>query len=137
MRIFISYKYTNVPKDQLGRTVNVLIEEIRKKKHDVFCNLEFDGTYQNEKWTNKEIMEHCFMALDKCNYHITFVAPKTLIGEGMMIELGYAIKMKLPTLLLLPTTYSSVSAKAVVDNTIVYTNMDDLLCKLNEYMEKL
>ena len=73
------------------------------------------------------IMNECFEELDKCNHHITFVAPESGIGEGMLIELGYAKKLGLQTLLLMPKDYHSISSKAVVDKVMCYTNMNDLL----------
>ena len=130
MRIFISYKFTGVPLADLNSTVVPLISKLREAGFDVFCNLERDSVYVQEKWTATQIMDECFTELDKCNYHITFVAPDTAMGEGMLIELGYACKMKIPTMMLLPDKFRSISAKAVVDDIITYSDMNDLLEKL-------
>ncbi len=120
-------------KASLDTTVIPLISIIRNAGYEIFCNLERDNTYINDKWSAKQIMDECFAELDKSNYHIIFVAPNTNLGEGMLIELGYAKKMKIPTLLLLPDKYYSISTKAVVDNTIVYTDMTDLFQKLHYF----
>ena len=130
MRIFISYKFTGVPKSTLNNTVTILISILKRAGYEVFCNLERDDEYVHKKWSAKEIMTECFNELEKCDYHITFVAPNGKMGEGMLIELGYAKKMNLPTLLLFPRDYPSISAKAVVDKFIIYQNMSDLLSRI-------
>ncbi len=130
MRIFISYKFTGIRRSRLNRTVAVLVKTIRDAGYEVFCNLERDDEYIKKKWTCKEIMFDCLSELNNCDYHITFIAPASTMGEGMMIELGYAKKMNIPTLMLIPRDYYSVSAKAVVDRYLIYKNMNDLLSKI-------
>lgn len=130
MRIFISYKFTGVPISKLNRTVLVLTNTIRDAGYEVFCNFERNKEYVQKKWSSKEIMAECLSELNECHYHITFVAPSSKMGEGMLIELGYAKKMNLPTLLLIPSGYRSISAIAVVDQCVIYKNMNDLLSKI-------
>jgi nucleoside 2-deoxyribosyltransferase len=127
MRIFISYRYTGIPRETLDNTVTKLITVIRNLNHEVFCNLENDNKYISEKWTSKQIMEECFQELKNSNYHITFIAPDSGTGEGLLIELGYAKALELPTLLLLPKDFHSISSKAVVNETITYENIEELL----------
>lgn len=124
MKIFLSYKFTDIPIERLNETVVPLIAKLRDLGHIVFCNLERDPVYVAEKWTGKQIMDECFCELAKCERQITFV--DTVIGEGMCIELGFAIARGLHTTLLLPEGMKSVSSKAVVDRTIVYKNMEHL-----------
>ncbi|AUL77595.3 hypothetical protein QJ856_gp1222 [Tupanvirus deep ocean] len=114
MRIFLSYKYTGIALSILETTVKPLVSKIRQAGFEVFCNLERDDVYVQEKWTPKMIMDEALSELDKCNYHITFVAPHTVIGEGMLIELGYAKKMGLPTILLIPEGHKSISLELFV-----------------------
>jgi len=131
MRIFISYGYTGYTIETLNNTVGKLIQTLRNLGYNVFCNLENDSKYLEEKWPIKQIMTECFTELDTCDYHITFVAPTAnYLGEGTLIEFGYAKKLKLPTLLLLPKTFHSVTTKAIADKLIYYDNMDQLLNEL-------
>jgi nucleoside 2-deoxyribosyltransferase len=130
MRIFISYKFTKVPTIALHQTVGVLVKALRDAGYEVFCNLERDDEYIQKKWSTKEIMTECLEELDKCDYHITFVAPNTTLGEGMLLELGYAKKMNIPTLLLIPPYCGSISTRAVVDKFFIYKNMGHLLSRI-------
>lgn len=81
-------------------------------------------------------MQDCFNELEKCNYHVTYVGPDGKTGGGMMIELGYAIKMNLPTLLILPERCWTISASSIVDNIIRYKSTDDLFSKLDDFFKK-
>lgn len=130
MKIYIAYKFTGVSMEALNNTVRLIITKLREQGNDVFCNLERDDFYIKEKCTAKQIMDDCFSHLDQCEKLILFVAPNTGMGEGMLIELGYAIAKKKSTLLLLPEDFKSVSAKAVVDDIITYADMSDLTAKL-------
>lgn len=135
MRIFISYGYTGYTLEVLNNTVGKLIQTLRGLGHEVFCNLENDNKYLEEKWTIKQIMTECFDEIRKCDYHITFAAPTAnYLGEGTLIELGYAIKLNLPTLLLLPKNFYSVTTKAIVDDLIYYDDMEQLLCEITKFI---
>lgn len=131
MRIFISYGYTGYTLEVLNNTVGKLIQFFRSLGYEVFCNLENDNKYIEEKWTIKRIMSECFEELKKCDYHVIFASPTAnYLGEGLLIEVGYAISLNLPTLLLLPENFRSVTTKAIVDNLIYYKDMEQLLCEL-------
>lgn len=75
-------------------------------------------------------MQDCFNQLEHCSHHLTFMAPNTPVGEGMLIELGYALKKGLKCILLIHDDIKSVSSQAVVDTVIRYQTMDDLLDKI-------
>jgi len=132
MRIFISYRYTSVPKKVLEETVLKLVETLRRLGNEVFCNLENDEKYFKERWSTKQIMDECFEELNKCDYHISFISSKikNKIGEGIPIELGYAKCLKLKTLLLLPYGFHCLTLREVVDKIVIYKSMDELLNKL-------
>lgn len=134
MTFYLSYKYTGVPREELAIIVEPLVEYLRSIDIDVFCNLEREEFYIKEKWSVEQIMQDCFDALERCCYHITYVAPSGKTSEGMLIELGYAIKMGLPTLMLVPCHYDGLSARAVVDNVIVYKNYLDLSMQLQKFL---
>ena len=134
MTYYLSYKYTGVPREELDRTVGNLVNLLRRLNVDVFCNLEREEFYIKEKWSVAQIMQDCFDELEKCRYHITYVAPGGKTGEGMLIELGYAIKMGLQTLMLVPWDYDGMSARVVVDNVIVYKNYLDLSMQLQKFL---
>lgn len=136
MTTYLSYRYTGIPKIEFESTVVPLVQYLRSINIDVFCNLEREDIYIRDKWSVKQIMQDCFDALDKCNFHITYVSPNGSTGEGMLIELGYAIKIGLPTLLLMPSNYRGVSARAVVDTVIEYSSMDNLCEQLANFFSK-
>lgn len=138
-RIFLSYRYTNVPKIVLEETVLKIVETLREFGNTVFCNLENDDKYFKERWTTKQIMDECFEELRNCDYHISFISSriKNKIGEGIPIELGYAKCLGLKTLLLLPNGFHCLTLREVVDKVIIYNNMSELLNKLLPEIEEL
>ncbi|ARF10526.1 hypothetical protein Hokovirus_2_53 [Hokovirus HKV1] len=127
MSIFLSYRYTNIPKETLENTVTKFVLNLRNQNIDIFCNLEEDEKYIKNKYTTKMIMNECFEELEKCNTHITLIFPESGIGEGMLLELGYALKLKLKTLLLIPKDYNGNTLRSVVDKYIDYRDFDELL----------
>ena len=135
MTSFLSYKYTGVSKENL-KVVTSIISHLRNCGLKIFCNLEREEFYIKEQLTVNQIMQDCFYELDKCISHITFIAPDMVASEGMMIELGYAIKKGLRTLLLIPDNYvGGVSLRAVVDDIIEYSTFEDLEHKLTKFYE--
>lgn len=133
MRIFLSYKYTGVSKEILQLTIKLTYK--LREKYEVFCNLERDDIYLREKWSTKEIMRECFNELDKSDIQIIFVAPGTDLGEGMLLETGYAIKKNMMTLLIMPSNFNSVSIMSIVNKIIKYDDIQFLLENIVNYIK--
>lgn len=131
MKYFLSYKFTRVPLDQLHNNIDPIMEVLAKYGQP-YCNLYDDDFYASNKYDARQIMEHALQKLDQCDYYIIFVDKET--GEGMLIEYGYACKLNIPRLVLMPTNYESVSMKALASNVICYDNLDDLLQKLSAFL---
>ena len=137
MTFFISYKYTGVDKEVLESTVLRLVNKIKECGYEVFCNLEKVEYYTKHDYTTGQIMHDCFREMTHCDYHITFVAPDSVIGEGMMIELGFAVGLFIPRLLIMPMNFKSISAKAVATDVLMYDTMDTLLASLGSVLNSI
>ncbi|AYV85422.1 MAG: hypothetical protein Satyrvirus15_19 [Satyrvirus sp.] len=125
-RIFISYKFSNVSEQVLNEGVVILVEKLKEMGYDVFCNFERNDFYIKENWSANQIMNDCFKEIKKSDFLIMFVAPNTVLGEGMLIELGYATHLSIPTLLILPSEYKSISARAVSTYVLEYLSLSQL-----------
>lgn len=133
MKFFLSYKFTGVDKSKLYDYINPIIKIINDSGNDVFCNLYCDNFYIKNKYSAKEIMEHCFGELKKCDCYIAFV--DDIFGGGMAIECGYAYCLGLKIIACIPNnTENFTSLKGICDTLIYYDDMNELNDKLNIYL---
>lgn len=128
-KIFLSYKFTGEDINGLNKTVGKIISTLRSIGYEVFCTLEDESWFQENKKTNREIIERAFQYLNKSDITLVFVHSNEK-SEGMMIEIGYAIAKNKPIILALQrgikTTFLAEMAKSVIE----FDSIDDLCDKL-------
>ncbi len=132
MKYFISYKFTDIPRSVLHSSIGSLVEVLKAKKHEVFCNLYSDEHYVKNKCSVEQIMKHCFAELLKCDVYIAYVDPITgNFGGGSAIECGYAIATNKKIIAIIPDNgmkYTSLIGLA--DKVLLYKNSEDMLAQL-------
>lgn len=131
MNIFLSYKFTGIPLDKLHADIDPIVKILREK-HKVYCNLYDEEFYIENHYTTKQIMDHAIGNLQQSDYLVVYVDEQ--IGEGMLIEAGYAYALKKPILLLIKKDIKSVSLRGISSAVVEYDDHGDLLRKLSEYV---
>lgn len=137
MNVFLSYKFSGVEKERLDSTIVPIIDLLRKTTffkwpYQVFCNYEREDFYKESKYTPNDIMQDCFEHIRDSYLFIMFVDKE--FGEGMLIEMGYAISLGKKIVLIMHTSVKSISAQSLVEIVITYTEMSDLLPRLYNIM---
>lgn len=62
--MFISYRFSKVPVEDLQQLIYPIYDYLKSINVDVFCNFYYDSFYIENKWSEKQIMEHCFENID-------------------------------------------------------------------------
>ncbi len=131
MKIFVSYKFTGVPIDNIHALIDPLMD-VLKINHEPYCNLYDSKFYKDNKYGVKQIMDHAFSNLEDCDQQLVLLDHKEL-SQGMCLEMGYAYKMKMPIILVVRKDIKVSTLKAMSSHVIEYDNHDDMLEKLWTY----
>lgn len=129
MKIFLSYKWTNIPVEEIHALIDPIYNYL-KENHEVYCNLYDPLAYILE---NKEIMTNALEILNECNFQLIIhddVGKK--MGEGGLIEIGAAFN-KMPQLLLYKKGAKTRTSKALVTQSIMYNTHEELLDIVKNY----
>lgn len=135
--IFLSYKYSGVPFEQLAMFINNIIALLRcDGKNNVVCNFEYLDYYEKNKMTTKQIMDHACKELlndgTVYDYHILLVS-ETGFSEGATFEYGYgyAIPNIKKRLLISHKSINIGTCALMSDEIMQYDDEIDLREKLN------
>lgn len=126
MRIFISYKFTGVPLEQIHALVDPVMEAL--KEYQPYCNLYDDKYYGDNKMTKGQIMNHVLGKLRDSELHISLVNGE--LGEGMSIEFGYALKIEIPQIVCIKRGTKVTSCQELAGHCLEYDTVEELIEKL-------
>ena len=129
MKIFISYKYTNIPHEKLHALLDPIVDFLQQR-HQVYCNFYDKDAYL---FDNKEVMTLALERLSESNFHLTIHdVMGNNPGSGLLIEFGAAFG-KMPQLLLCKQGAFARTPSVMATETIVYKNNTDLLRIIKNY----
>lgn len=130
MKVFLSYKFTGMDIEGIHALIDPVYENL-KKNYDVYCNL-YDPEAFRENITVKEIMEAALANLETCDCQVIIHNGEVnqIMGEGMLIEIGYAIAKNIPRILLFKEGSKVSSSLALSTQSIKYNDSNDLLEKI-------
>jgi nucleoside 2-deoxyribosyltransferase len=123
--IYIAYRFTGVPKEQLDQLVTPVMNILHKQGHNVFCNYIFDDLYIKEKYTLKDIMIHCYKHLDTQETVLCLIDTDEL-SCGMLLELGYAFAKNKNVVVCSRENCEIGTVKDMVNTHFVYKNYQEL-----------
>lgn len=135
MHYFISYKFTGVNINELHNLIDPIVEIIQSYGHTVFCNLYYDGMYIENKYTPKQIMEHCLDEISKCD--VCFVLVDDIFGCGMGVESGYAKCLNKKIVLCTNNCNNITSIEWLSDIIILYEDKKHILNEIKKYFEMI
>lgn len=135
MHYFISYKFTGVDINELHKLIDPIVEIIKSYGHTVFCNLYCDDMYIENKYTPKQIMEHCFDEIRKCD--VCFVLIDNVFGCGMGIECGYAKCLNKKIVICTNTCSNITSIEWISDIIIMCENSKNIFDEITKYFEMI
>ena len=133
-KIFISYRFTGVPEEQLHQLLDPIMGSLRNLGYDPYCNLYDLNYYEENSMDTREIMLHCFEKLeelDNSGFHLLiFDTPE--LSQGMMIEMGYSLKKGTKTVVLYREGLSLGTTTSLANQSLSYTDLVDLKQKLQD-----
>lgn len=137
MRIFLSYKFSGVEKERLDSTIIPILHLFRNTRifgypFDVWCSYELEDSYRESGYDPGKIMNDCFDHIDR-NY-LFFMFVDKGFGEGMLIELGYALSRNKRIILIAHNSVKSTTVESLAEIVIRYEEMSDLLPRLERIM---
>jgi nucleoside 2-deoxyribosyltransferase len=128
-KIFLSHRFTGEDINDLRETLGKITSALRAEGHEVYCSIEDTTWFQEQKHTNKEIMEHAFRKLDESDIIIAFIrSPER--SEGMLMEIGYALAKEKPFALALKTGLKTMAIGEIANPLIEFERTEDLCEKL-------
>lgn len=133
MKYFISYKFNKLKFEQTKDKIDPLVALIKHFGHHVFCNLYYENYYTANNYSAKQILDHCFTKMKKCDAIIVYVDGD--LGGGMGIECGYAYSLGLEIITCISTESIHISLEGLSSHIIHYTGYSDLCNKLNDYFK--
>ena len=131
MSIFISYRFSHVPIDDLGKLLNPVYNALKEKNIDVFCNFYRAATYIEEKYTVKQIMEDCFHEIDKKD-NVLCLVDTDQYSCGMLLEIGYALSKNKHITVCFRTGCEIDTLKLMADKVIIYEDYTELYVSLSQ-----
>lgn len=135
VKIFISYRFSDIPIDELKKLIDPVYNLFKDAGIDVFCNFYLDQYYKDNNHTAKQIMEHCFSELEGSDFVVCLVdTPK--YSCGMLLEIGYALANKKSIVVCTREGCEIDTLMAMANKNIKYGSYDELVGKI-EYLKRL
>ena len=128
MKIFISYRFSDVEKTDLENLITPIYNSL-KLNHKVFCNFYKDQHYIDNNYTAKEIMQDCFENIDSSDTVLCLVDTNKY-SCGMLLEIGYSLAQHKRIIVCSRQGCEIDTLCQMATYTISYADYDELLKKL-------
>ncbi|MCX6790666.1 MAG: nucleoside 2-deoxyribosyltransferase [Candidatus Gribaldobacteria bacterium] len=129
MKIFLAYKFGGEDLQELTETLGKILAVLRSKGHTVYCSIEDEQSFQENKKTKLEILQHAFGKLDESDLILAFVRSSEK-SEGMLLEIGYMLAKGKPLALALQQGVKTNFIQELANPLIKFESVDDLYEKL-------
>ena len=126
MSVFISYRFSDIPIEELRKLIDPIYNLFKNKGLDVFCNFYKDATYVENNYTAKQIMDDCFENIDKRDVVVCLVDTDKY-SCGMLLEIGYALAKNKRIIVASRKGCEIDTLCAMANNNIIYNDYDELL----------
>jgi nucleoside 2-deoxyribosyltransferase len=128
-KIFLSHRFTGEDINDLRETLGKITSTLRTEGHEVYCSIEDTAWFQEQKHTNKEIMEHAFRKLDESEAIIAFIrSPER--SEGMLMEIGYSLAKGKSFILAIKKDLKTMAIGEMANPLIEFETVEELCKKL-------
>jgi nucleoside 2-deoxyribosyltransferase len=131
MKLFLSYRFTGEDPVELNISLSAIISVLRTAGHEVYCSIEDESWFQEQKRTNREIMEHAFSKLDESDAILAYIKSDEK-SEGMLVEIGYAIAKGKRLILAVKQGVKTTSISQMASPCLQFDTIDDLILKLQK-----
>ena len=124
MKIFISYKFTGEPYQELVENIGIIENQLAQSAHFVYSSLQDEKWVQENKPTNKDIL-HTIEKLGNSDVILVFLNSNEK-SEGMLIEIGYAMAKQKKIVLLVRKDIETNYLRDIADTVIEFADIKEL-----------
>lgn len=132
--MFISYRFSDIPIDELKGLIDPIYNLLKDNNVDVFCNFYYEDHYSEHKYTGRQVMEHCFENIDKKDTILCLV-DTSKYSCGMLLEMGYSMANKKKIVVCFREGCEIDTLNQMVDHSIFYKDYNQLLDKIKVYFD--
>lgn len=127
MKIYVAYKYTGADKEKLKILLTSISKTLEKQNHSTFMYFRDGG-----KWESRDgyipvgkVMRECFVKIKESDC-ILILAQSSELSEGMLLDIGYAIALNKPIIVLKQENCSLPKTEALATKILTYKNEEDI-----------
>jgi nucleoside 2-deoxyribosyltransferase len=131
MKVFLSYRFTGEDPKVLKETIQRICNSLEKAGHSHFCSLWKGDFFNENKYTNKQILHHALKELDNSDIYLAFIKSGDK-SEGMLIEAGYALAKGKKFYLAIRKGVYTTFMREIADKIIEFEDLEGLCCELNK-----
>ena len=131
MSVFISYRFSDIPIEELRKLIDPVYNIFKSNNVDVFCNFYKDAYYMENKYTAKQIMDDCFKEIDNRDIILCLVDTDKY-SCGMLLEIGYALAKNKRIVVCFRKGCEIDTLKAMANEVRIYEDYDELIESLDQ-----
>ncbi|MFH1211550.1 MAG: nucleoside 2-deoxyribosyltransferase [Candidatus Woesearchaeota archaeon] len=131
MKVFLSYRFSGEDPEVLRKTIQSICESLKKAGHDPFCSFWEGDFFKENKYSNKQILQHALKELENSDIYLAFIKSEDK-SEGMLIEAGYALAKGKKFYLAIKKGVHTTFIKELADTIIEFENLEELYNKLSK-----
>lgn len=131
MKIFLSYRFTGEDTKKLKSILKNICSSLEEAGHTYYCSFWHEDYFQENKFSNKQILDHALNELDDSDIYLAFINSHEK-SEGILIEAGYALAKKKKFYSAIKKGVKTTFIKELVDKNIEFDSLDELYEKLKQ-----
>lgn len=134
MKIFISFRFTGEPFDELLEFFRPVWTELEQRGYTVACSLRKEAFYKEHAFSTKQMLEDAFQELESSDILVAVVRSLEK-SEGMLMEVGYAHALHKP---IVACVYEGVSTfvQDVATDALIISSTESVLPQLTNCLKK-
>ena len=131
MSVFISYRFSDIPIEELRKLIDPVYNIFKSNNVDVFCNFYKDAYYMENKYTAKQIMDDCFKEIDNRDIILCLVDTDKY-SCGMLLEIGYALAKNKRIVVCFRKGCEIDTLKSMANEVRIYEDYDELIESIDQ-----
>jgi nucleoside 2-deoxyribosyltransferase len=125
MKVFISYKFTGEPYQELLTNIGIIENRLVSDGHSVYSSLQDEEWFKKNKPSNKEILDHTIQKMSESDTVLVFLNSNQK-SEGMLIEIGYALARNQKIVLLLRKDVNTSYLRDIAHSVFEFNDIEEI-----------
>ena len=125
--IFVAFKLTGEDKNKVKATMKKVCSSFENQGDLYYCSILDDDAPRED---NGKLFDYLFKKLSDAD-EVFVLMQSGSVSEGMSMEIGYAKAKGKKIILAIHKGVKNLKAKELADEVVEFTDLDDLIIKLN------